>query len=99
MSNHQRQKTENMQNLEIEKLNGIIKSLNQKLKKNADLENEILSLRKGLAELDKNNKDLIRTVEDQAAQMQAHQQKSEKFQSLIIEENSNVNKLILEKEQ
>lgn len=88
-----------MQGLEIEKLNGIIKGLNQKLKRNADLENEILSLRKGVAELDKNNKDLVKTVKDQAAQMKAHQQKNEKFQSLIIEENSNVNKLILEKEQ
>ena len=80
-------------------MNGIIKGLNQKLKRNADLENEILSLRKGVAELDKNNKDLVKTVKDQAAQMKAHQQKNEKFQSLIIEENSNVNKLILEKEQ
>lgn len=53
--------------------------MNQKLKKNTDLESEILSLRKGLAELDKNNKDLIKTVKDQAAQMKLHQQKSEKF--------------------
>ena len=54
------------QAIEIDHLKGVISALKRKLKGTADLEQEILSLRKGVAALEKSSRDLQATVKEQA---------------------------------
>jgi len=84
---------------ENESLNQIISALNLKLKKTEDLELELKSMRQALRQNETAREELRTAIEDQTHTLDEHQAKSEKFQTLIIEENRNLKQIILEKDQ
>ena len=89
----------NERDVEMDNLKTIIIALNQKVKSRDDLERELAECQKNIKLCEDARGDLRAQIEESTEAIREHQNKNEKFQELIIEENKNWNLVSQEKDQ